>query len=75
MEPAYQVQQLQRKKTEVENRGFTLEVVLDLSKDFSGRENTREKLAEALNRHGSLTKYLDDDLINFPLKTNKKRRA
>jgi predicted nucleic acid-binding Zn-ribbon protein len=47
-------------KTEVENRGFTLEVVLDLSKEFSGRENTREKLAEALNRHGSLTKYIDD---------------
>jgi chromosome segregation ATPase len=47
-------------KTEAENHGFTLEAILDLSKEFAGRENAREKLAEALNRHGSLTKYLDD---------------
>ena len=47
-------------KTEVENHGFTIEAILDLSKEFAGHENAREKLAEALNRHGSLTKYLDD---------------
>jgi chromosome segregation ATPase len=47
-------------KTEAENHGFTIEAVFDLSKEFSGQEKAREKLAEALNRHGSLTKYLDD---------------
>jgi hypothetical protein len=47
-------------KTEVENHGFTIEAILDLSKEFAGHEHAREKLAEALNRHGSLTKYLDD---------------
>jgi chromosome segregation ATPase len=47
-------------KTEVENHGFTIENILDLSKEFAGQENAREKLVEALNRHGSLTKYLDD---------------
>jgi chromosome segregation ATPase len=47
-------------KTEVENHGFTIEDILDLSKEFAGQENAKEKLTEALNRHGSLTKYLDD---------------
>jgi hypothetical protein len=46
-------------KTEVENHGFTIEAILDLSKEFAGHEHAREKLVEALNRHGSLTKYLD----------------
>jgi len=47
-------------KTEVENHGFTIENILDLSKEFAGHEHAREKLAEALNRHDSLTKYLAD---------------
>jgi chromosome segregation ATPase len=47
-------------KTEVENHGFTIETILDVSKEFSGHELAREKLTEGLNRHGSLTKYLDD---------------
>ena len=49
-----------RMKAEVESHGFTLELVLDLSKDFAGHKNAREKLAEALKEHGSLNKYLDD---------------
>ena len=47
-------------KTEVDNHRFTLETALDLSKEFAGHENAREKLAEAFNRYGSLTTYLDD---------------
>ena len=47
-------------KTEVENHGFTIEAIQDISKEFAGRENIREKLTKALNRHGSLTEYLDD---------------
>ncbi len=47
-------------KAEIESRGFTLETALDLAKDFAGYEDAKEKLAEALKQHGSLTKYLDD---------------
>jgi len=49
-----------RVKAEVESYGFTLELVLDLSKEFAGHKNTREKLAEGLKEHGSLNKYLDN---------------
>jgi chromosome segregation ATPase len=49
-----------RIKAGVESHGFTLELVLDLSKEFAGYKNIREKLAEALKEHGSLSKYLDD---------------
>ncbi len=49
-----------RIKAGVESHGFTLELVLDLSKEFAGYKNIREKLAEALKEHGSLNKYLDD---------------
>jgi len=47
-------------KAEVESHGFTLELVLGLSKEFAGHKNVKEKLAQALKEHGSLNKYLDD---------------
>lgn len=47
-------------KAEVESHGFTLELVLDLSKEFAGHKNAREKLSKGLKEHGSLNKYLDD---------------
>jgi predicted nucleic acid-binding Zn-ribbon protein len=47
-------------KADVESHGFTLELVLDLSKEFAGHKNAREKLAAGLKEHGSLNKYLDD---------------
>ena len=47
-------------KAEVESHGFTLELVLDISKEFAGYKNVREKLAEGLKEHGSLDKYLDN---------------
>ena len=47
-------------KADVESHGFTLELVLDLSKEFAGHKNAREKLTEALKEHGSLNKYLDN---------------
>ena len=37
-----------RIKAEVESHGFTLELVLDLSKEFAGHKNAREKLAEGI---------------------------
>ncbi len=53
-------------KADVESHGFTLELMLDLSREFAGHKNAKEKLAEGLKTHGSLTKYLDDlaDLAN-----------
>ena len=47
-------------KTEVEKCGYTLELVLGLSREFAGHKNARERLAEGLKEHGSLNKYLDD---------------
>ena len=49
-----------RVKAEVESHGFTLELMLGLSKEFAGHKNAREKLAEGLKEHGSLKKYLDN---------------
>ena len=49
-----------RVKTDVESHGFTLELMLGLSKEFAGHKNAREKLAEGLKEHGSLNKYLDN---------------
>jgi len=49
-----------RMKAEVENHGFTLELMLGLSREFAGHKNAREKLAEGLKEHGSLKKYLDN---------------
>ena len=47
-------------KAEVESHGFTLDLALDLSREFAGHKNAREKLAEGLKEHGSLNNYLDD---------------
>jgi len=47
-------------KADVESHGFTLEIVLDLSREFAGHKNARQKLAEGLKEHGSLNKYLND---------------
>ncbi len=47
-------------KADVESHGLTLELVLDISKEFAGHKNVREKLAEGLKEHGSLSKYLND---------------
>lgn len=49
-----------RVKAEVESHGFTLELMLGLSKEFAGHKNARGKLAEGLKEHGSLKKYLDN---------------
>jgi len=47
-------------KAEAESYSFTLELMLDLSKEFAGHKNARKELAEELKEHGSLNKYLDD---------------
>jgi len=47
-------------KAEAESHGFTLKLVLDLSKEFAGYKNARDKLAVGLKEHGSLNKYLDE---------------
>ena len=47
-------------KADVESHGFTLELVLDLSKEFAGHKNAKEKLSKGLKEHGSLNKYLDN---------------
>jgi len=49
-----------RMKAEVESHGFTLELMMGLSKEFAGHKNVRTELAEALKEHGSLNKHLDD---------------
>jgi len=47
-------------KAEIESHGFTLELALDLAKEFASYKNVREQLAEGLKEHGSLNKYLDE---------------
>jgi chromosome segregation ATPase len=47
-------------KAEVEKHGFTLELMLDLSKEFVGYENARDELANNLKEYGSLNKSLED---------------
>jgi len=47
-------------KAEAESHDFTLELVLDLSKEFAGHKNARKELAAGLKDHGSLNKYLDN---------------
>ncbi len=47
-----------RMKAEVENHGFTLELMLGLSKEFAGHKNVRKDLSEGLEKHGSLNKYI-----------------
>lgn len=47
-------------KADVESHGFTLGLVLDLSKEFAGHKDAKKELAEGLKQHGSLNKYLDN---------------
>lgn len=47
-------------KAEVESHGFTLELALNISKEFAGHNNAREKLANGLKEHVLLSKYLDE---------------
>lgn len=47
-------------KADIESHGFSLELMLDLSQEFSSHKNAREQLAEGLKAHGSLNKYLND---------------
>ncbi len=49
-----------RIKSEIESHGFTIELVLDLCKEFAGHKNVKEKLSQGLKEHGSLSKYLDE---------------
>jgi len=45
-------------KQEVTKHGFTLELAVGLAAEFAGYANARERLAEALKKHGKLTSYL-----------------
>jgi DNA repair exonuclease SbcCD ATPase subunit len=42
-------------KKELRERGFTLELTLDLCQEFVGLENARDELAEAIKEYGVLT--------------------
>ena len=44
----------------MESYGFTLELVLELSREFIGHKDARQELAKGLKEHGSLNKYLDN---------------
>lgn len=43
---------------EVESRGFTLSLLLDLCQEFAGHENTREELSIALIEHHMISSYI-----------------
>ncbi|MCL0078813.1 hypothetical protein M1O56_04010 [Dehalococcoidia bacterium] len=45
-------------KKEVARHGFTLELAFGLAEEFAGQTNARERLVEALKKHGKLTKHL-----------------
>lgn len=49
-----------RLKEEAEKYGFTVDLMLELAKEFAGHENSSKELSEGLKKHGSLTKYLDN---------------
>jgi len=42
----------------VERSGFSLELMLDLSKEFAGYKDAKDKLAEGLKKHATLTGYV-----------------
>lgn len=44
--------------TEVESRGFTLTLLLDLCQEFAGHENAREELSRALIERHTLSEYI-----------------
>lgn len=45
-------------KARVGSCGFSLELMLGLSQEFAGYQNSREKLAEVLNKHRKLIEYI-----------------
>ncbi len=45
-------------KAEVERSGFGLELVLDLSKEFAGHKDAKDKLVDGLKKHVTLTGYI-----------------
>ena len=45
-------------KAEVERSGFGLEQMLDLSKEFAGHKDAKDKLAEALKKYGALSECI-----------------
>jgi DNA repair exonuclease SbcCD ATPase subunit len=45
-------------KAEIAAHGFSLEVVLGLSQEFSGHENVREEVTKALKKYGAFSEYL-----------------
>lgn len=45
-------------KAEVTRHGFALDLALGMAAEFAGYTDARERLAEALKRHGKLTSYL-----------------
>ncbi len=45
-------------KAKVTRHGFSLELTLGMAAEFAGYTNARERLAEALKKHGKLTGYL-----------------
>ncbi len=45
-------------KTEVESHGLTLELMLDLAKEFTGYQNVQAELAGALKKWGTLQGYI-----------------
>jgi len=45
-------------KAEVTKHGLSLELALGMATEFAGYTNARERLAEALKKHGKLTSYL-----------------
>ena len=47
-------------KNEAKNGGFTLDLVLGLSRELAGHKDARSELAEGLKEHGSLKKYLNE---------------
>ncbi len=46
-------------QAEVEKHGFSLDLMLDIAKEFTVHKDAKEKLAEALKRYGTINKYLD----------------
>ena len=47
-------------KAQVEKDGFSLEKVLDLSREFAGHHDAREKLAAVFKQYGSLTGFIKE---------------
>ena len=47
-------------KAEVESRGFSLKLVLDLCQEFAGHEDAREELSRGLNEQQTLGDYIAD---------------